>query len=55
MGGPGDGHGSSAGSVICFGEALVDFVSEEPVDDVAQAPSFAPRFGGSVALSLIHI
>ena len=40
---------AARGSVVCLGEALVDFVSEQPVDDVTDAPSFAPRFGGSVA------
>ena len=37
------------GSVVCLGEALIDFVSEAPVEDVTEAPSFVPRFGGSVA------
>jgi len=35
--------------VVCLGEALVDLVSEQPVARLADAPSFVPRFGGSVA------
>lgn len=35
--------------VVCLGEALVDLVSEQPVGRLADAPSFVPRFGGSVA------
>ena len=36
-------------TVICVGEALVDFVSERPGAELTQAQSFAPRFGGSQA------
>jgi len=35
--------------VVCLGEALVDLVCEQPVARLADAPSFLPRFGGSVA------
>ncbi len=35
--------------VVCFGEALVDFVCERPVDSLAEAGSFVPRQGGSLA------
>ena len=35
--------------VVCLGEALVDFVSEQRVGDVTDARSFAPSFGGSQA------
>jgi fructokinase len=34
---------------LCLGEALVDLVCERPVDHVAQAESFVPRFGGATA------
>jgi fructokinase len=35
--------------VVCLGEALVDLVCEQPVASLAQAPSFVPRPGGSLA------
>jgi sugar/nucleoside kinase (ribokinase family) len=35
--------------VLCLGEALVDLVSEAPVDRVTDAAAFVPRFGGSQA------
>jgi fructokinase len=35
--------------VLCLGEALVDFVSEQPVDRLTEASSFVPLFGGSQA------
>ncbi len=35
--------------VVCLGEALVDLVCEQPVARLADAASFVPRFGGSVA------
>jgi sugar/nucleoside kinase (ribokinase family) len=35
--------------VLCLGEALVDFVSEQPVDRLTDSPSFVARFGGSQA------
>lgn len=35
--------------MLCLGEALVDLVCEAPVDDIAQAESFAPHFGGATA------
>jgi fructokinase len=35
--------------VVCVGEALVDFIPEPPVARLAEARSFAPRFGGSQA------
>lgn len=35
--------------VVCFGEALVDLVCEQPVDSLAEAPAFVPRVGGSLA------
>jgi sugar/nucleoside kinase (ribokinase family) len=34
---------------VCLGEALVDFICERPLDDVALGDAFAPHFGGSVA------
>lgn len=34
---------------ICLGEALIDFVSTEPVASVAEAPAFVPAPGGSPA------
>lgn len=34
---------------LLLGEALVDLVCEEPVDSIAQARSFTPRFGGALA------
>ena len=48
-----EGEGSSAVGkgrrIVCLGEALVDFVCEQPVANLTEAPSFVPRFGGSVA------
>jgi fructokinase len=35
--------------VLCLGEAIVDLVCEQPVDGLAQAPAFVPRFGGAAA------
>ena len=35
--------------VVCLGEALVDLVCEQPVASLAEAPSFVPRPGGSLA------
>jgi fructokinase len=35
--------------VLCLGEALVDLICEEHVDDLAQASAFVPHFGGAVA------
>jgi fructokinase len=35
--------------VLCLGEALVDLVSEAPVDRLVDSRSFVPRFGGSQA------
>ena len=35
--------------VVCLGEALVDLVCEQPVASLADAPSFVPRPGGSLA------
>jgi fructokinase len=35
--------------VLCLGEALVDFVSAEPVAHLTGATAFEPRFGGSQA------
>ena len=32
---------------LCLGETLVDLVCEQPVGDLAQAPSFVPHFGGA--------
>lgn len=34
---------------LCLGDALVDLICERHVDDVAQADSFVPHFGGVVA------
>lgn len=36
-----------------LGEALVDLVCDEPVARLADAPSFAPRFGGTVARTAV--
>lgn len=35
--------------VVCLGEALVDFICERPVARLADAGTFVPRLGGSVA------
>ncbi|HEY8764387.1 MAG TPA: PfkB family carbohydrate kinase [Solirubrobacteraceae bacterium] len=35
--------------VLCLGEALVDLICEQPIEDLAQAPAFVPHFGGAVA------
>jgi sugar/nucleoside kinase (ribokinase family) len=34
---------------LCLGEALVDLVCEQHVERIADAPAFAPHFGGAVA------
>jgi sugar/nucleoside kinase (ribokinase family) len=50
-----NGKGESVGGrkpgakVVCLGEALVDLVCEQPVASLADAPSFVPRPGGSLA------
>jgi fructokinase len=36
-------------TTLCLGEALVDLICPHPVDDVSEADSFVPRFGGAVA------
>ena len=36
-------------ATVCLGEALVDFICERPLDDVALGDAFVPHFGGSVA------
>lgn len=36
-------------ATLCLGEAIVDLVCEQPVDDLAQADGFRPHFGGAVA------
>src|SRR5690606_32816492 len=35
--------------VVCLGEALVDLVCEQPVEELGEAPAFVPRQGGSLA------
>lgn len=35
--------------IVCFGEALVDFVCERPVSSLGEADFFVPRLGGSLA------
>jgi sugar/nucleoside kinase (ribokinase family) len=35
-------------SILCLGEALVDLICERPADDLGQADSFVPHFGGTV-------
>jgi sugar/nucleoside kinase (ribokinase family) len=35
--------------IVCLGEGLVDLICEHPVDSLADADSFAPRFGGALA------
>ena len=34
---------------LCLGEALVDLICERPLEELAQADAFVPRFGGAVA------
>lgn len=41
-------------TTLMLGEALVDLVCEQPVDRLTEAPSFAPRFGGTVAGAAVH-
>jgi sugar/nucleoside kinase (ribokinase family) len=36
-------------ATVCLGEALVDFICERPLDDIAHGDAFVPHFGGSVA------
>jgi sugar/nucleoside kinase (ribokinase family) len=36
-------------ATMCLGEALVDFICERPLDDIARGDAFVPHFGGSVA------
>jgi fructokinase len=36
-------------SVLCLGEAIVDFVCEQPVRDLSEAEAFVPHCGGAVA------
>jgi fructokinase len=38
---------------VCLGEAVVDFVSEAPVDRLTDARAFVPSFGGSQANTAI--
>lgn len=45
---PGESDAKDA-HIVCLGEALVDFVCEEPVATLADAASFVPRQGGSLA------
>ena len=40
---------SKGNRVICLGEAVVDFVSETPVERITDARAFVPSFGGSQA------
>lgn len=40
---------TEGGGVVALGEVLVDFVSQRPIDRLADAPGFTPRFGGSPA------
>jgi len=35
--------------ITCLGEALVDLICERPLERLAQADAFVPRFGGAVA------
>ena len=35
--------------ILCLGEALVDLVCERPLEELAHADAFVPRFGGAVA------
>jgi sugar/nucleoside kinase (ribokinase family) len=35
--------------ILCLGEALVDLICERHLDDMAQADTFVPHFGGAVA------
>ncbi len=34
---------------LCLGEALVDLICERPIQSLAEADAFVPRFGGAVA------
>lgn len=36
-------------TTLCLGEALVDLICEHPVDDLQDARSFVPHFGGATA------
>jgi fructokinase len=40
---------SAPRGVLCLGEALVDMICEQPVEDLSQAGAFAAHFGGAVA------
>ena len=40
---------AGGGRVVCIAEPLVDFVCEEPVASLGEAPGFVPRVGGSPA------
>jgi fructokinase len=42
-------HVANQTGVLCLGEALVDLICERPLDDLAAADAFVPRFGGAVA------
>jgi sugar/nucleoside kinase (ribokinase family) len=35
--------------ILCLGEALVDLICERPLEELAEADAFVPRFGGAVA------
>jgi sugar/nucleoside kinase (ribokinase family) len=39
--------------VLCVGEVVVDFVCEQPVASVGEAPSFAPHLGGGAGVATI--
>ncbi|MGI8903090.1 MAG: PfkB family carbohydrate kinase [Solirubrobacteraceae bacterium] len=45
----GAGEPARPRTTLCLGEALVDLICERPVDDLARAEAFVPRFGGAVA------
>jgi fructokinase len=38
-----------ASRTLCLGEALVDLISEQPLNSLAEADAFIPHFGGAVA------
>jgi sugar/nucleoside kinase (ribokinase family) len=39
----------SPGSILCLGEAMVDLISERPIESLTAADSFVPHFGGATA------
>jgi fructokinase len=46
---PPTARSGAPGRVLCLGEALVDLIAEQWVDQVAEARTFVPHFGGTAA------